>query len=156
MADLITGDEILFFIQVEGEFVPVACLTNSSLPETTEAMETTVRGNNGWRSYTPTIQDYTVSLEGVIERTSDFSYIFLQGLKRNKVVFKWRKATSEGEILDEGQAFINSLALNAPAGDVASFSATLTPGVGGILDILLWSQDGTNVVTQNGTNLTQV
>ncbi|HYG84530.1 MAG TPA: phage tail tube protein [Verrucomicrobiae bacterium] len=156
MADLIKGDEVLFFIQVDGDFVPVACLTSSDLPETTDAMETTVRGNNGWRSYTPSVQDYTVSIAGVIERSSSFSYVFLQGLKRNQIVFIWRMATSGSEILDEGSAFITSLTLSAPAGDIVSFSATLTPGVGGIKDVMVWSQDGDNVVTQNGTNLTQL
>lgn len=152
MNNYIQGNDVLLYING----VAVACLTDNPLQESTEIIETTAKGNGGFRSYIAGIQDYSISFTGhMVTDAGVISYADLKNLKRNREVFDWR--ITDGDTIDDiGAAFISSLSLISTVGEIVSFSATLTPSVGGIATPQVWSQDGFNIVTQDGNNLIQV
>lgn len=153
----IKGDDVFLYIKYNGAFNAIMCLIDNPLEESTEEIETTVRGTGGFRSFMPGIQDYRVSFTAnMVYDEGLVSYSDIRQLKRDGIVFEWQLADSTGEIGDTGFAFISQLSLSSTVNEMVTFSATLTPAIGGLGDILLWSQDGFNVVSQDGLNEVQV
>lgn len=157
MNEYLKGDDVLFYIRYNGNWKVVACLIDNPLTEDTEVIETTARGSGGWRSYIGGLQDYSITLNAHLVVGDEFvSYEHLKGLKREVIPFEWRLMSVGGEIADTGVSFISSLSQSNATNDVVSFSATLTPSVGGIGNILVWSQDGFNVVQDGNNNAIQI
>lgn len=157
MYNYIKGDDVFLYIYYNGAFNAISCLIDNPLEESTEEIETTVRGSGAFRSYIPGMQDYRVSFTANMVVGDGFvSYDDIRQLKRERISFEWRLADSSGEIGDTGTAFISRLDIVASVNQMVTFSATLTPSIGGLGDILLWSQDGFNVVSQDGLNEVQV
>lgn len=158
MKQYIQGDDVFLYIKVDGTFMPICCLIDNPLDESTEEIETTARGSNGFRSYIPGVQDYRLNLNAfAIVDSSCVSYRHLTQLKRDRIIFEWLLQDPSYEISQKGFAFISSIQMTSQTNDLVTFSATLTPYIGGITDyILLWSEDGFNVVSENGDNLVKL
>lgn len=149
--DYIQGDDVMLYINTDAGYIPVACITSMPLERTTDRIETTVRGDEGNKSYMPGYHDYTLSVSGVISKADGvISYDGLDKLQENRVVFDWKIQSSDGYIAKSGTAFITNLSLNSDAGSWVTFGCTLSPSHGGLANILVWSQDGLNVV-EDGT-----
>lgn len=107
MKQYIQGDDVFLYIKVDGTFMPVCCLIDNPLDESTEEIETTARGSNGFRSYIPGIQDYRVSFNAfMIVDVGFLSYEGVKSLKRNREIFEWILADADYNIADSGQGFL--------------------------------------------------
>lgn len=153
----IKGDDVFLYINTDVGLLPVSCLIDNPLDEISVPLETTSRGSGGFRTYIPTIQDYSININGYLfTGVGVFSYEDLKLLKRSGTPFEWQIRSNDGVIGESGTAFISALSLGSPSGGVVTFSATLMPYSGGLSNILLWSQNGLNVVSQNGENMIQI
>ena len=151
------GEEILFYILTVDGWLPVACLTDNPFTRTTERIQTTSRGSGGYRSYIPSIHDYNLSLAGVLtKKIGVVSYNDLDQLQEDRIIFQWRMLSGDGYIAKTGSSFITSLTLNSAAGAYVTFGCELSPSGGGIGNILVWSQDGFNVVEDGNNNAIQI
>ena len=127
----IKGEENLFYIEIEGQYLPVGCLTGSPMSEDVEMIETTTRENEGWVTELPTNQSYNLQLDGLmVQDDSDsgnnvLSYRRLRDIKRNKQLINWQRKTLDGYYVDAGQAYITSISDTDTAGEFITFSATL-------------------------------
>ena len=153
-SNYIMGDTVLFYIKTIDGWLPVCSLTDSPISRDTARIETTSRGSNGNKSYFPTLHDYSISLSGILTKKSGVvSYDDLDILQENRVIFDWRILSPDGHISKTGSAFITNLTLNTAVGSWVSFSCTLSPASGGMRNaVLLWTENGFNVVTENGSN----
>ncbi len=147
------GDTVLFYINTVDGWLPVCAVTNTPLSRDTGRIETSSRGSGGNRSYRPTMHDYTAGFDGVLTKAAGVvSYEHLDQLQENRVIFDWRILSNDGYISKTGSAFITNLTLNTEVRSWVSFSCALSPASDGMSDILLWSQNGFNVV-ENGNGL---
>lgn len=127
----IKGEENLFYIKKNGNWVPAACLTASPISENSETIKTTTRDNSGWNTDYPTNQGYTIALSGVmIKDDADsgnniISYRELRSYKRNRTLIEWMRKTLSGWYVDSGKAHIIDVADSDTAGEWITFTATL-------------------------------
>ena len=157
LSNHIMGDDVMFYIKTVDGWLPVCALTDAPMSRDTGRIETTARGSNGNKSYLPTMHDYSISLSGILTKAEGVvSYNDLDILQENRVIFEWRSMTADGYISKTGSAFITNLSLNTTARAWVSFSCTLSPANGGMSNILVWSQDGFNIVSQDGENAIQI
>lgn len=129
--ELIKGSESLFYIVKNGVTIPVGCLTSNPIEENSEMMETTTRDNAGWRTSIPTMQSYTIPLEGFMTYDDEnsgnniISYRELRRIKRDKELIVWKIKTLKGLYVDSGKAYIESIAFTDPVDDMIGFNASL-------------------------------
>jgi len=129
--ELIKGSESLFYIVKNGVTIPVGCLTSNPIEENSEMMETTTRDNAGWRTSIPTMQSYTIPLEGYMTYDDEnsgnniISYRELRRIKRDKELIVWKIKTLKGLYVDSGKAYIESIAFTDPVDDMIGFNASL-------------------------------
>lgn len=153
----IKGETVILSIQVGGIYMPAACVTSMPFNKSTGRMETGGRGSGGYRTYLPTLHDYDLSFSGIVtKQTGVVSYNDLDFLQDNRIVFKWQILSEDNHIAKSGDGFITGLSLTTDANTWCGFNCTLSPGVLGSNNILLWSQDGFNVVQDGNNNLIQV
>jgi len=130
MADFTNGTERIFYIYVDGAYLPVGCLTSSSFSETSEMLDTTTRQNvNGWKTSIPTIQSYGINLSGLVSENnrtdSILIYTDIELLKREKTKFSWKINTDDPDVNDYGFGYINSLSKDAEVDSFINFSAEI-------------------------------
>ena len=130
MSDFTNGVYKIVQIYVNGDYVPIGCLTSNSFSETSEMLETTTRQNaEGWETSIPTKQSYTISLSGLLtdnDRGSTIlTYRDLQSLKRDKIKFSWKISTNDPTKADFGNGYITSLSNNAEIDSFIDFSAEI-------------------------------
>lgn len=157
MKNYLLGDDIVLYIKTINGYLPVMCLLDNPIDEGTEVIETTSRGSGGFRSYIGGIQDYSVSFSAhVIVDSNLVSYEHIKQLKRDITVFDWIMRNGDYSFSETGKGFISSLSVQNSSKELVTFSATITPSIGGLSDILVWSQDGFNIVSQDGDNLIKI
>ena len=155
--DYILGEQVMLSFNTLNGWLPVGCITTNGLERSRGRIETTGRGSNGDKSYRPTDKDYSISFEGVLSKSDSLvSYNHLDQLFEDGTVFEWRIMSADGWIAKTGPSFITALALGTAARQWVTFSCTLSPAVGGISKILVWSQNGLNIVSQDGENAIQI
>lgn len=130
MSDFTNGVSKIIFIYINGDYVPIGCLTSNSFSETSETLETTTRQNTeGWRTSIPTMQSYSISFSGLVtenDRSSSIlTYKDLQTLKREKTKFSWKINTNDPTKSDFGSGYIISLSNNAEIDSFIDFSAEI-------------------------------
>ncbi|WP_185269271.1 phage tail tube protein [Chryseobacterium indologenes] len=127
----IKGEENLFYIKKNNNWVPAACLTSSPISEESETIKTTTRDNAGWSTDYPTNQTYTIQLSGMMIKddldsgNNVVSYRELRSYKRNRTLIEWMRKTLSGYYVDSGKAHITSISDNDAVGEFISFNATL-------------------------------
>lgn len=125
------GFNRVLFIKIADEFLPVACLTNNSLNESSDIIDTTVRTNNGWKTSRPTNQSYTIPFEGVQINTlfdgdtTKASYDRLKALKRGLTLFEWQIRTIGESFLDYGVGYISEISEAASVDGFLTFSGLI-------------------------------
>lgn len=153
----IKGETVILSIEVGGVYMPAACVTSMPFNKSTGRIETGGRGSGSQRTYLPTLHDYDLSFSGIAtKQTGVVSYNDLDYLQDNRIVFKWRILSNDGHISKHGDAFITGLSLSTDANTWCGFNCTLSPGVLSLSNILVWSQNGFNVVSQDGNNAIQI
>ena len=159
----INGYTKVLWIDVDGDFMPVACLTSNPIEETVEMMGTTTRDNLGWRTSTPTTQSYSISFSGiqidtetVLGDLSKLSYNSLKIIKRNSTVFNWKIASNNGLFIDVGTGIITTLNESNDVDGYLEFDGSIT-GIGKPIAATELNdyvfQDANNFVFQDGNNI---
>jgi hypothetical protein len=127
------GSDRILYVKWQGNWLPVACLTDNSFSESSELLPTTTRDNSGWNTSRPTNQSYLISFDGLqLNSTvtggnfSVASYDRLKIMKRNKMLIDWKIQGSEFPIVDYGKGYVNELSEASPVDDFLSFSGSIT------------------------------
>lgn len=117
----------LLYILIEKDFVPVACLTDNPLNESTEVIPTTTRDNNGWESFVAGVQSASISFDGIIpdDPTGKADYYKLREIKRNRNTVVWQIRNNINGDIDEGFGIITSLTKSSPADGELGFSGEI-------------------------------
>jgi hypothetical protein len=127
----IKGEENLFYIKKNGNWVLAACLTASPISESSETIKTTTRDNAGWNTDYPTNQSYTIQLSGLMLKDDPdsgntvISYREMRSYKRNRALIEWMRKTLNGWYVDSGKAHITEISDSDTAGEEITFNATL-------------------------------
>jgi hypothetical protein len=158
----ILGEDRILYIKVNGQWLPIGCLTTNSFSESVEMMDTTTRDNQGWSTSIPLVQQYEISFEGIQINTTmnggNFgvaSYDKLKLLKRDKILLEWKIQGSEYPTVDYGKFYITSISDSNAVGEFIIFSGSAT-GFGKPLTTSLGTtvlnNGDPNVIVNNGTN----
>ena len=128
----INGTNNILYIQIDGSYLPVACLTSNGFSEDIETLDTTTRDNGGWRTNTVLNQGFSISFDGLIINTTfakgDFtkvSYDKLKELKRARTLINWQIRDSESQFVETGQGYIVSLSSESAIDEFISFSGEI-------------------------------
>lgn len=156
----INGEDRLLYFKINGSWIPVGCLTDNSLDETSEMMDTTTRENKGWATSIPVNQSYTISFSGLQLNTTqpggNFNMASLDKLrhfKRNKILLDWKFQGTIYPIVDYGKCYINSLSEPNVVGELISFSGSAIgfgiPKTASLGTVILNNGDP-NIIINNG------
>lgn len=165
----VNGTDRILYIKINGNYMPVGCLTGNSFDENSETLDTTTRDNVGWATSVPVTQSYNISFSGLqINSTvvgGNFniaSYDRLKDIKRNRIRIDWKIQGKEFPIVDYGQGYLTNLGETNNVGEFMTFSGTITgfgkPLVTSLGTVLLNNGDP-NIVIQTdetGTELLRV
>jgi hypothetical protein len=154
------GEDRILYFKINGQYMPVGCLTGNSFEESSEVLDTTTRDNQGWTTAVPLVQSYSFSFEGLQLNTTvvggNFnvaSYDRLKQLKRDKVMLDWKIQGSTYPIVDYGKCFILSISESNNIGEFMSFSGSAT-GFGkpltASLGTTVLNNGDPNVIVNNG------
>ncbi len=126
------GQDRILFLKLNGNWIPIACLTDNSFDESSEFLETTTRDNQGWKTSRPVMQSYNIGFNGLTINTTvaggNFnvaSYDKLKELKRDKILLNWKIEGSEYPVVDYGQCYISDLSEANAIDEFMSFSGSL-------------------------------
>jgi len=127
------GEDRIVYLKINGNWMPIGCLTGNTLSETSEMLPTTTRDNDGWSTSRPIMQSYTVGFDGLqINTTVNFgiftiaSYDRLKLLKRTKQLLDWKIQGSIFPVVDYGKCYVTEISEAATVGEFLSFSGVLT------------------------------
>lgn len=129
--DYIKGEDRVLYFKISGSWVPVGCLTDNTLDETSEFLDTTTRDNEGWGTSRPINQSYTISFSGLQLNTTvaggNFNIASLDRLrqfKRNRQLLEWKFQGTIYPIVDYGKCYISDLSDPNVVGELISFSGS--------------------------------
>jgi hypothetical protein len=125
------GEERILYLKINGEFLPIGCLSENSFSETAESFETTIKGEASWKTDRILSQSYTLSFSGIQILTkflnTDFlSYDTLKDLKRRRQLLEWKIDGDNFPIVDSGYCYITDISESAVVNELLTFSGTLT------------------------------
>ena len=137
---MIDGAYSVFYINLEGSFLPIGSLTSDSFSEDIEMLDSTTRDNLGWKTSTPTSQNYNISVDGLLVNTNfiggDFTKISLDKLrvlKRERTLIQWKTQKSGSIFLESsGFGYITSLSKSTSTDEFISFNCEIE-GFGALL-----------------------
>ena len=158
--DFINGEDRILFIKINANWLPIGCLTDNSMQESVEMIDTTTRDNAGWSTSTPLVQSYSISFSGLQLNSTvvggNFniaSYDKLKQLKRDRILLDWKIQGTVYPIVDYGKFYINELSEANTVGEFMSFSGTAT-GFGKPLmtqlGMTVLNNGDPNVIVNNG------
>ena len=131
--DFINGEDRILFIKINANWLPIGCLTDNSMQESVEMIDTTTRDNAGWSTSTPLVQSYSISFSGLQLNSTvvggNFniaSYDKLKQLKRDRILLDWKIQGVVYPVVDYGKFYINELSEANIVGEFMSFSGTAT------------------------------
>ena len=131
--DFYNGSDRILFIKINGNYLPIGCLTDNSFDETSEFLDTTTRDSQGWTTSRPVMQSYSIGFNGLQMNTTisggNFnvaSYDKLKQLKRDKLLLDWKIQGTSYPVVDYGQGYIGSLSETNVIDEFMSFSGGIT------------------------------
>ena len=129
--DFIKGEDRILYFKINNNWLPVGCLTENSIDETSEFLDTTTRDNQGWSTSRPVTQSYTISFSGLQLNTTIAGGNFnvasldkLRQLKRNRTLLEWKFQGKIYPIVDYGKCYISDLSDPNTTGELISFSGS--------------------------------
>jgi hypothetical protein len=161
------GEERILYIKILGEYVPIGCVSDNSFTEAVETIDTTTRDNNGWATAKPTMQNYSITFNGIQVNSTiaggDLgvaSYDRLKELKRGRQLLEWKLQGATYPIVDYGKCYITDISENAAVNELITFSGTLLgfgqPLMASTTLVLLNNGDPSVIVQDGNSNLIQV
>jgi len=165
--DYVNGEDRILYVQVNGIYMPVGCLTGNGISETTSMLDTTTSDNEGWETFRPTSQGYSISFSGLQINTTAYggnfviaSYDRLKILKRDRALINWKIQGKKFPIVDYGKAYISDISETSNVGEFLSFSGTMTgygkPLIQELAGVLLNNGDPNTVVATENNELIKV
>ena len=126
------GDYNILYIKLNGQFLPVSCITSDSFSEQYDIIDSVSMNSASWKTSRPTNQGYNISFDGLLENTnfnngnsSHISLDRLKVLKRNRTKIEWKKQEQNSSFFDVGFGYITSLSKNSNIDEFISFSANI-------------------------------
>jgi len=155
------GETQILYIFVGGIKVPISCLTENSLSESVDMLETTTADNKGWKTGRPLNQSYQISFSGIqvlsnIAAPTQASLDILKHYKRNRKLINWVIET-ETTFIEGGSGYIVDLTDSSAAEGLLTFSGSIL-GYGALAIPSLKIpnnyifQDGNNYIFQDANN----
>lgn len=125
------GEERILYLKINGEFLPIGCLSDNSFSESAEAFETTTKGEASWKTNKILSQSYSISFSGIqiltkFLNTNFLSYDTLKELKRKRELLEWKIQGDIFPIVDSGYCYITDISESAVVNELLTFSGTLT------------------------------
>lgn len=117
----VLGKNVVVFIKVGSDWVLYACATSATLNVVTDIIETSVSGNGRFKSFLPTANSFTGTLEGVTSFETD-GKLSLQDLRQRQLaqellMMKFQRSDELGNLYtDQASFYITS------SSDVGSFN----------------------------------
>lgn len=131
--DFYKGEDRILFIKVDNVWLPIGCLTDNSMDESSDFLDTTTRDNQGWKTSRPTMQSYNISFSGLQINTTiaggSFniaSYDRLKILKRDRTLLDWKVQGTIYPIVDYGKFYIANLSDANTVGELITFTGSAT------------------------------
>lgn len=109
---------------------PYACARTVSINMTTDLIETSVSGSGTWRTYKPTANSWSASIEGIVHIDEE-GKITLEELRAKQILqerlyIKYQRVDDDGNEYNEyGYAYITSSDDTGSINDMATFSIEL-------------------------------
>lgn len=133
---------------------PIGCLTNNSLSETIQFINTCKTTAKGAIKSLGTLHAYSIPFEAVyVNGIALMTYQELKIIARDRERIEWDMSGDEGGISEAGQGFIENLDIVGSSEDFIKFTGTIT-GYGGIasspLTFNVWAQDPNSYVDEGG------
>lgn len=164
--DFTNGEDRILFVRINGVFLPIGCLTDNSMEESVEFIDTTTRDNKGWNTSRPLNQQYTLSFSGLqVNSTvtggtfSLASYDKLKELKRDRQLLDWKIQGATYPVVDYGMCYLSSLSESNAVGEFITFSGAMT-GFGrpkmASLTLVLANSGDTTLLTNNTNTVISV
>ena len=129
--DFIKGEDRILYFKINSNWIPVGCLTENSIDETSEFLDTTTRDNQGWSTSRPVNQNYNISFSGLQLNTTIAGGNFnvasldkLRQLKRDRTLLEWKFQGKIYPIVDYGKCYISDLSDANVLGELISFSGS--------------------------------
>lgn len=158
-----SGSIKILYVDISGEWIPVACLTSNTLEEELDLLPGLSSSSGGWEGARATRQRATVSFdglqaltEGVGADTTKASYDRLKTLKRTRAKLNWKIEDTNVNWTDQFEGYIISLSESAPVDDFLSFSGQIRiTGVPSFTtnDISYIFMNGETALAMDGTEL---
>jgi len=125
------GEERILYLKINGEFLPIGCISDNSFSESAEAFETTTRGAASWKTDKILSQSYSITFSGIQILTKFFntnllSYDTLKDLKRRRQLVEWKIEGANFPVVDSGFCYITDISESAVVNELLTFSGTLT------------------------------
>lgn len=120
----------ILYIKSDSVYFPIGCLISNSFSESVEMLGTTTRENtDGWKSSIPTLQEYSISFDGLItfddRGETVITYAEIKALKRARTKIEWKIMSNLGGDTDEGTGYIVSLGDSATIDEYTSFNGEI-------------------------------
>lgn len=158
--DFYKGEDRILFVKVNNAWLPVGCLTDNSMDESAEMLDTTTRDNEGWNTSRPTTQGYNISFSGLQINTTIAggtftiaSYDKLKQLKRDRILLDWKVQGTIYPIVDYGKFYITALSDTNAVGEFITFSGSAV-GYGkpltASLGTVVLNNGDPNIIINNG------
>lgn len=125
------GEERILYLKINGQYLPIGCLTDNSFSENSESFDTTLRNETSWTGLRILNQSYSISFNGIqiltkLDNTNMLSYDTLKELKRNRQLLEWKIQGTNYPVVDYGRCYITEISEATPVGELITFSGTLT------------------------------
>lgn len=168
MEEFLLGDEKILYLEDEGVFQPIGCLSSNPLNEGLELISTYTRNSNGWKSAVPGAQFGSISFDAfqfTSFNSNKLGYEDLRIKKRFRVRVRWKISNLDGSLSDSGYGYITNLGESNQSGELLTFSGEIildgppdgfgsSTGPGGDPNTGNYIfQDGDNYVFQDGNNM---
>lgn len=155
-----SGSDRILYIKYLGAWLPVGCLSSNSLSESSTMLETTTRDNDGWSTSRPTMQNYSISFDGLQLNTTMAggtftvaSYDRLKQLKRSKMLLDWKIQGSVYPTVDYGKCYINELSEASACDELLTFTGSMVgyglPKTKGLGEFVLNDGNPNHIIVTN-------
>lgn len=124
---LVDGKNVVVLVYYESAWVPYACGRSCSFNPVTEFLETSVSGSGYWKTYLPTFNGATGSIEGLInlEKDNHLSIADLRAMQyaQTRLLIRFEREDRDGNVYtDEFYCYISSSTDTGSFDNVATFS----------------------------------
>lgn len=133
----VTGNNVVLFIDVAGEWTPYACARSATITINTETIETSVSGSGLWATFLPTKNSFSISMDGVVSIVETGSLVLsdlhAKQFAQTILLLRFERTDEAGNIYaNECSGYITSSSDTGNFDDMDTFSIEIQ-GTGAII-----------------------